>query len=121
GAGPDAAGSSKTYRFGPGLGIQPLANRAAAIDLFPAIAGFRLVYGIAAAKIKHRARGAMFQSGATSSLMPAVERFQLRNQLRNRVTAIAIQHACVVLIEQGVFDTGKTGALAALDHDRIFG
>ncbi len=52
--------------------------------------------------------------------MPApIQRFQLADQRARRLRAIAIKHAGVVCIEQRVFDAGKAGALAALDHHGI--
>src|ERR1019366_573363 len=52
---------------------------------------------------------------------PALARLDRRNELRDRCLAVAIKHARVVEVEQGVLDAGETRALTALDHDHVLG
>jgi hypothetical protein len=51
--------------------------------------------------------------------MPTIQRLQLADQLIRHVRTIAIEHAGVIGVEQGVFDAGEAGALAALDDDGV--
>src|SRR3546814_9123865 len=51
--------------------------------------------------------------------MPAVEYLEFPDQRPGHLRAVAVEHAGVVGIEQRVFDAGKAGALAALDHHGV--